>query len=74
VTALKHLDNEFEAVSGLKVPFYKLFWRVTVPVCPAVDHRHQPVLFRHASDDDFGGRVSVLPKTVLASISIVQLD
>ena len=38
VTALKALDNEFEAVSAsLKVPFYKTFLRVTVPVClPAI--------------------------------------
>ena len=34
VTALKALDGEFESVSAsLKVPFYKTFWRVTVPVC-----------------------------------------
>ena len=34
VTALKQIDPEFEAVSAsLKVPFYKTFWRVTVPVC-----------------------------------------
>lgn len=38
VTALKHLDPEFEAVSAsLKVPFYTTFWRVTVPVSlPAI--------------------------------------
>jgi len=38
VTALKALDNEFEAVSAsLKVPFYITFIRVTVPVClPAI--------------------------------------
>jgi ABC-type spermidine/putrescine transport system permease subunit II len=38
VTALKSLDDEYEAVSAsLKVPFYKTFWRVTVPVClPAI--------------------------------------
>jgi iron(III) transport system permease protein len=37
-TALKQLDKEFEAVSdSLGVPFYKTFFRVTVPVClPAV--------------------------------------
>ena len=34
VTALKQIDPEFESVSAsLKVPFYKTFWRVTVPVC-----------------------------------------
>ena len=33
-TALKALDAEFEAVSAsLKVPFYKTFWRVTLPIC-----------------------------------------
>src|SRR4029079_4264988 len=38
VTALKVLDNEFESVSAsLKVPFYKTFFRVTMPVClPAI--------------------------------------
>ncbi|OLN24652.1 Ferric iron ABC transporter, permease protein [Desulfovibrio sp. DV] len=37
-TALKQLDKEFEAVSeSMAVPFYRTFWRVTVPVClPAV--------------------------------------
>ena len=34
VTALKVLDGEFEAVSAsLKVPFFKTFWRVTLPIC-----------------------------------------
>ncbi|WP_169569688.1 putative 2-aminoethylphosphonate ABC transporter permease subunit [Sneathiella limimaris] len=38
MTALKQMDPEFETVSAsLKVPFYKTFIRVTVPVClPAV--------------------------------------
>ena len=38
VTALKQVDTEFESVSAsLKVPFYKTFWRVTLPVClPAI--------------------------------------
>src|SRR5690606_13390428 len=34
LTALKQMDAEFESVSAsLKVPFYKTFARVTVPVC-----------------------------------------
>ena len=34
VTALKSLDAEFEAVcASLKVPFFKTFWRVTLPIC-----------------------------------------
>ncbi len=33
-TALKQLDGEFESVSAsLGVPFYRTFWRVTLPVC-----------------------------------------
>ncbi len=38
VTALKQLDDEFESVSAsLKVPFYKTFWTVTLPIClPAI--------------------------------------
>ena len=38
MTALKQIDREFEAVSAsLKVPFYRTFWRVTVPIClPAI--------------------------------------
>src|SRR5262249_61486447 len=38
VTALKQIDNEFEAVSAsLQVPFYRTFARVTVPICmPAI--------------------------------------
>jgi len=38
VTALKQMDTEFESVSqSLKQPFYKIFWRVTVPVSlPAI--------------------------------------
>lgn len=37
-TALKQLDKEFEAVSeSMGVPFYRTFFRVTVPVClPAI--------------------------------------
>ena len=34
ITALKQMDKEFESVSlSLKIPIYKMFWRVTLPVC-----------------------------------------
>nr|WP_298689362.1 putative 2-aminoethylphosphonate ABC transporter permease subunit [uncultured Dongia sp.] len=38
ITALKQVDAEFESVAAsLKVPLYRTFWRVTVPVClPAI--------------------------------------
>ena len=37
-TALKQLDVEFESVAAsLKVPFYRSFWHVTLPIClPAI--------------------------------------
>lgn len=40
VTALKQMDPEFESVGmSLKVPIYKTFFRVTLPIClPAVLH------------------------------------
>ena len=61
VTALKALDAEFESVSAsLKVPFYKTFFRVTVPVClPAIlDIGALPL--RQRDGDDLGGGVPVL--------------
>jgi iron(III) transport system permease protein len=38
ITALKQMDPEYEAVAAsLKVPIYKTFYRVTLPIClPAV--------------------------------------
>ena len=75
LTALKQLDAEFESVSAsLKVPFYKTFMRVTVPVClPAVIDiaiylfvnamtTVSAVVFLYSSD------------TKLASISILNMD
>ena len=75
LTALKQMDAEFESVSAsLKVPFYKTFMRVTVPVClPAVIDiaiylfvnamtTVSAVVFLYSSD------------TKLASISILNMD
>ncbi len=75
VTALKQLDNEFESVSAsLKVPFYRTFWRVTVPVClPAVVDISR-YYFVNAMTTISCVVFLYSPKTTLASISIVQLD
>ncbi|HVL56793.1 MAG TPA: putative 2-aminoethylphosphonate ABC transporter permease subunit [Burkholderiaceae bacterium] len=75
VTALQQLDAEFESVSAsLKVPFYRTFWRVTVPVClPALLEIARyffvvslatlsVVVFLYSYD------------TVLASVAIMNLD
>ena len=76
VTALKALDNEFESVSAsLKVPFYKTFFRVTVPVCLPRHPRHRPLPVRQRDGDHLRGRVPVLARRrQLASVAILNLD
>ena len=75
LTALKQIDGEFESVSAsLKVPFYKTFWRVTVPVClPSILD-----IFRYYFVNAMTTISCVVflysPKTTPASVSILQLD
>jgi iron(III) transport system permease protein len=75
VTALKALDNEFESVSAsLKVPFYKTFLRVTVPVClPAILDIGR-YLFVNAMVTISAVVFLYAPQTQLASVAIVNLD
>src|SRR5258708_26637156 len=75
VTALKALDDEFEAVSAsLKVPFYKTFFRVTVPVClPAILDIGR-YLFVNAMVTISAVVFLYSPDTKLASLSILNLD
>ena len=75
LTALKQLDNEFESVSAsLKVPFYKTFWRVTVPVCLPTIVDISRYYFVNAMTTISAVVFLYSPKSTLASISIVQLD
>jgi iron(III) transport system permease protein len=75
VTALKQLDNEFESVSAsLKVPFYKTFWRVTIPVCLPSIIDISRYYFVNAMTTISAVVFLYSPKTMLAAISIVQLD
>lgn len=75
VTALKQLDAEFESVSAsLKVPFYKTFWRVTVPVCLPTVLDIGRYYFVNAMTTISAVVFLYSPKTALASISILQLD
>lgn len=75
VTALKGLDNEFESVSAsLKVPFYKTFWRVTVPVCLPSIVDVSRYYFVNAMTTISAVVFLYSPKTTLASISILHLD
>src|SRR4029077_455422 len=75
VTALKALDDEFEAVSAsLKVPFYKTFFRVTVPVClPAILDIGRYLLV-NAMVTISAVVFLYAPQTQLASVAILNLD
>jgi iron(III) transport system permease protein len=75
VTALKQIDNEFEAVSAsLKVPFIKTFFRVTVPVClPAILDIGR--YFFVVSMASLSCAIFLYtPDTILASVAIMHLD
>jgi iron(III) transport system permease protein len=75
VTALKQLDPEFEAVSAsLKQPFYRTFWRVTVPVCivPILDI--SIYLFVNAMTTVSAVVFLYGPDTTLASIAVLNMD
>ena len=75
VTALKQIDNEFEAVSAsLKVPVWRTFMRVTLPIC-------MPAILDVAVYMFVNGLTTVSAviflygaQTKLASISIVHMD
>jgi iron(III) transport system permease protein len=75
VTALKAIDNEFEAVSAsLKVPFYKTFLRVTVPVClPAILDIGR-YLFINAMTTISAVVFLYSPDTTLASVALLNLE
>jgi iron(III) transport system permease protein len=75
VTALKALDDEFESVSAsLKVPFYKTFFRVTVPVClPAILDIGR-YLFVNAMVTISAVVFLYSADTQLASVAILNLD
>lgn len=74
-TALKQLDAEFEAVSAsLRAPFYRTFWRITVPLC-------LPALLEIAMYYFVNAMVTVsaviflyAPNLRLAAVAIVNMD
>jgi iron(III) transport system permease protein len=75
VTALKQIDAEFEAVSAsLKVPFWRTFFRVTVPVCLPTMLDISRYLFVNAMTTVSAVVFLYSPNTVLASVAIVNLD
>ncbi|MBL8334069.1 MAG: putative 2-aminoethylphosphonate ABC transporter permease subunit [Rubrivivax sp.] len=75
VTALKSLDAEFEAVSAsLKVPFYKTFWRVTLPICTPALVDIARYFFVNAMTTISAVVFLYSPETKVASIAILNLD
>ena len=75
VTALKQMDKEFEAVSlSLKVPVFKMFWRVTLPVCLPTILDISIYLFVNAMTTVSGVIFLYSYNTTLASVSSIHLD
>jgi iron(III) transport system permease protein len=75
VTALKSLDGEFEAVSAsLKVPFFKTFWRVTLPICTPALIDIARYFFINAMTTISAVVFLYSPDTKVASIAILNLD
>lgn len=75
LTALKQIDPEFESVSAsLKVPLWRTFRRVTVPICMPAILDIAVYLFVNALTTVSAVIFLYGPGTKLASISIVHMD
>ena len=75
VTALKQMDREFESVSAsLKQPFYKLFARVTVPVCMPAVLDISIYLFVNAMTTVSAVVFLYSSDTTLASVAVLNMD
>jgi iron(III) transport system permease protein len=75
VTALKQLDREFESVSAsLKQPTFKLFSRVTVPICLPAVLDISIYLFVNAITTVSAVVFLYSPKTTLASVAVLNMD
>ena len=75
ITAIKKLDPEFESVSlSLKIPVYKMFWRVTLPVCLPTVFDIFIYLFCNAMTTVSGVIFLYSYNTTLASVSSIHLD
>lgn len=75
VTALKQMDNEFEAVNAsLKQPFYKLFTRVSIPVCLPAILDISIYLFVNAMTTVSAVVFLYSTGTALASVAVLNMD
>lgn len=75
LTALKQIDPEFESVSAsLKVPFWRTFSRVTVPICMPAILDIAVYLFVNALTTVSAVIFLYGANTKLASVAIVHMD
>ena len=75
VTALKQMDPEFEAVSAsLKIPFYRTFIRITVPVCLPAILDISIYLFVNAMTTVSAVVFIYSADTTLASVAVLNMD
>ncbi len=74
-TALKQMDKEFESVAeSMAVPFYKTFFRVTVPVCLPAILEIGIYFFVNAMATVSGVIFLYSSDTRLASVAIANMD
>jgi iron(III) transport system permease protein len=74
LTALRQMDREFESVSAsLKTPFYKTFWRVTVPVCLPALLEMSTFFFMSAMNTTSAAVFLFSATTMPASVSILNM-
>ena len=75
VTALKQIDAEFEAVSAsLRVPVWRTFFRVTLPVCLPAVLDIAIYLFVNAMTTVSAVVFLYSPDTTLAAIAVLNMD
>jgi iron(III) transport system permease protein len=74
-TALKQMDPEFESVSAsLKAPFYRTFFKITVPVCVPAIFDISMYLFLNAMTTVSAVVFLYSAKTTLASVAVLNMD
>jgi iron(III) transport system permease protein len=74
-TALKQMDGEFESVgASLGVPFWKSFWRVTVPIALPAIMAISMYFFLNAMVTLSAVVFLVAPGTELAAVAVLLMD
>jgi len=75
MTALKQMDGEFENVSAsLGVPFYRTFWRITVPLALPAIVAISMYFFLNAMVTLSAAVFLVAPGTELAAVAVLLMD